>query len=74
MEPKRKRRRRLMEYRAFGRIDLIAASASVRTASFDWNKGRALTLRTRQTLWVAAFKDESQASLIVWEVLAEVFD
>lgn len=63
-----------MEYRAFGRIDLIAASASIRAASSDWNKGRAFTLRTRQTLWIAVLKDERQARLIVGEVLAEVFD
>lgn len=63
-----------MEYRAFGRIDLIATSTSVGAASLDWNEGRALTLRTRQALRITILKDERQASLVVGEVLAKVFD
>lgn len=74
MKPKRKRRWRLMEYRTFGGIDLMATGASVGAASLDWNEGRALTLRTRQTLRISVLKDERQASLIVGEVLAKVFD
>lgn len=63
-----------MEYGAFGRVNLIAASASIRTASPNRNEGRALTLRARQTSWIAVPKDKRQARLIVGEVLAEVFD
>ena len=74
MEPKSERRRRLVKYGAFGRIDLIAASANVRAASLDWHEGIALTLRAHQALRIAVFKDERQASLVVGEVLAEIFD
>ena len=60
--------------RSFGRVGLEATSASISSAVGHWMKRRLSTLRAFQTIGVTLLEDMSQASLVVGEVLFEVFN
>lgn len=74
VKPHGKRRRAFMKNGSFGRISLKAASASIGSAVGNWMERRLATLRAFQTVGVTLFEDMSQTSLVVGEVLFEVFN
>lgn len=74
VKPHGKRSRAFVKNRSFGRVGLKTASASIGSAVGDWMERRLATLRTLQTVWVTLLEDMSQTSLVVGEVLFEVFN
>lgn len=74
MKPHSKRSRTFVKNRSFGRVGLEATSASISSAVGHWMKRRLSTLRAFQTIGVTLLEDMSQASLVVGEVLFEVFN
>lgn len=74
VKPHSKRGGAFVKNRTFSRISLEAASASIRAAVSHWMKSRLAALRTFQSVWITLLEDMSQASLVVGEVLFEVFN
>lgn len=74
VKPHRKRRGAFVKNRTFSRVGLVAASASVGSAVSHWVKRRLAALRAVKTVWVTLLEDVRQTSLVVGEVLFEVFN
>ena len=74
MKPHGKRRRAFVKNRSLGWVRLEAASASIGAAIGDWMERRLATLRAFQSVGVTLLEDVSQTSLVVGEVLFEVFN
>ena len=74
VKPHSKWCRAFVENCPFGWISLVAASTSIRSAVSDWMERRLSALRAFQPLWITLLENMSQASLVVREVLFEVFN
>lgn len=74
VKPHSKRGRAFVKNRPFGWVSLEATSASIRAAVSNWVKRRLAALRAFQTIRVTLLEDMRQTSLIVGEVLFEVFN
>jgi len=74
MKPHSKRCGAFVENRSFGWVRLEATSASVGSAVSNWMERRLAALRAFQASGITLLKDMCQASLVVGEVLFEVFN
>ena len=74
VKPHSKLGRAFEKNRSLGRVSLEAASASIRSAVSNWMERRLAALRAFQTVWITLLEDMSQTSLVVGEVLFEVFN
>ena len=74
MKPHSKRRGAFVKNGSFCRVSLKAASASVGSAVSNWMERRLATLRAFQAIGITLLENMRQTSLIVWEVLFEVFN
>jgi len=74
VKPHSKWCRAFVKNRSFGRVSLEAASASIRSAAGDWMERRLAALRALQAIGITLLEDMRQTSLVVGEVLFEVFN
>jgi len=74
VKPHSKRGGAFVKDRTFSRISLKAASASIGSAVSNWMERRLSALRAFQTVRITLLEDMCQASLVVGEVLFEVFN